>query len=253
MTATIAPAPGFASLAELQENHAALVKEVGKDILAPANLERIARFVRKGIATGTVLDSPTDRAAAQSLISFWTNRLASASRDLGKDGRFAKVPEFEDTLLEEFDSEALVAAVITPTDLWLDRQSPTDRSLARRLVLRLLALREDGSFEVVSSASGVSDDLEPQDRAQEVLVELVKLGVVRSTRNPAGYEQYALESSELLNRWPRLRGWMDERKRFRQKATNWAQRRANKGAKTSGWMWIRLRREGVRGSFPEDQ
>ena len=177
MTATSAAAPGFASLAELQENHAALVKAVGKDILVPANLEQIAKFVRKGIATGTVLDAPTDRAAAQSLISFWTTRLASASRDSGKDSSPAQVPEFEDTLLAEFDSDALVAAVITPTDEWLDRQSPTDQTLARRLVLRLLALREDGSFEVVLSASGVCEDLEPQERAQEILEELVRLGV----------------------------------------------------------------------------
>ena len=44
MTATSAAAPGFASLAELQANHAALVKAVGKDILVPANLERIAQL-----------------------------------------------------------------------------------------------------------------------------------------------------------------------------------------------------------------
>ena len=181
MTATSAAAPGFASLAELQANHAALVKAVGKDILVPANLERIAQFVRRGIATGAVLDAPNDRAAAQSLISFWTNRLASASRDLGNDSSPAQVPEFEDTLLAEFDSDALVAAVITPTDLWLDQQSQMDQALARRLVLRLLALREDGSFEVVLSASGVSEDLEPQERAQEILEELVRLGVVRSS------------------------------------------------------------------------
>jgi len=230
MTAMSAAAPGFASLAELQENHAALVKEVGKEILVPANLERIAQFVRKGVATGTVLGAPTDRAAAQSLISFWTARLASAARDLGKENSPAQVPEFDDTLLAEFNSDALVAAVITPADEWLDRQSPTDQTLARRLVLRLVTLREDGSFEVVSSASGVCEDLAPQNRAKKVLAELVRLGVVRSTRNPSGHEEFALGSAELLKRWRRLKDWMDERKRFRAKATQWAQRRAEKEA-----------------------
>ena len=220
MTAIIAAAPGFASLAELQANHAALAKEVGKDILAPANTERIVQFVRRGIATGAVLDAPDDWAAAQSLISFWANRLASASRDLGNDSSPAQVPEFEDTLLAEFNSDALVAAVITPTDLWLDQQSPMDQAPARRLVLRLLALREDGSFEVVLSASGVSEDLEPLERAREILEQLIRLGVVRSTRNPSGYEEFALGSAELLKRWPRLQAWMGERKRFREKATN---------------------------------
>ena len=186
MTAMSTAAPGFASLAELQANHAALAKEVGKDILVPANTERIVQFVRRGIATGAVLDAPNDRAAAQSLISFWTNRLASVSRDLDKESSPAQVPEFEDTLLAEFNSDALVAAVITPTDEWLDRQSPTDQTLARRLVLRLVTLREDGSFEVVLSASGVSEDLAPQDRAEEVLAELVRLGLVRSKSQPFG-------------------------------------------------------------------
>ncbi len=129
MTSPTASLPGFASLAELQENHAALTRTVGKDIGVPANLERVSRFVRRGVATGTVLDAPTDRAAAQSLISFWTTRLSAVSRDQGKDGRHAKVPDFEDTLLAEFNSDALVAAVITPTDLWLDRQSATDQAL----------------------------------------------------------------------------------------------------------------------------
>jgi WD40 repeat protein/tetratricopeptide (TPR) repeat protein len=239
MTAGTATVPRFASLAELQENHAALARGVGKDVRAPANLERIGRFVRKAVATGEVLDAPADRDAAQSLISFWTARLASAARELEKKKSPVQVPVFDDTLLAEFNSDALVAAVITPTDRWLDQQSLTDQALARRLVLRLLTLREDGNFEVVLGASGVSEDLEPQDRAQEILDELVRLGVVRSTRNPSGYEEYALESPELLNRWPRLQGWMDERKRFRQKATQWARRRAAKAAAPSGWSFMR--------------
>jgi WD40 repeat protein/tetratricopeptide (TPR) repeat protein len=233
MTATLAAAPGFASLAELQAKHAALAKVVGKDILVPANLERIAQFVRKGIATGTVLDAPTDRAAAQSLISFWTTRLASASRDLAADGSHAKVPELEDTLLAEFDSDVLVTTVITPSDEWFDRQSESDQTLTRRLVLRLVALREGGRFEVVSSASGVCEGLEPRDRADEVLAELLRLGVVRSTRNPSGTEEFALGSAELLNRWPRLKEWTAERKRFREKASKWAQRRVDRDADPS--------------------
>jgi hypothetical protein len=191
MTAATGAMSGFTSLAELQEKHADLVKEVGKDILAPTKLDRITRFVRNGIATGTALDSPTDRAAAQSLISFWATRLASASRDLAKGGRQAEVPEFEDTLLAEFIPEALVPAVITPADQWLASQSPADQTLARRLVLRLVALREDGTFEVVPSAGGLCEDLVPEERAEVVLSGLVKLGVVRSTRKLSGHEENA--------------------------------------------------------------
>ncbi len=92
---------------------------------------------------------------------------------------------------------------------------------------------------MVPCASGVSEDLEPQERAREILDELVRLGVVRTTPNPSGYEQFALESPELLNRWPRLQAWMEERKQFRQKATQWAQRRADRAADSSEWSLIR--------------
>ncbi len=233
MTEVGAPIQGFASLAELQEQHSALVKVVGKDILSPANLERIAQFVRKSIATGAVLDAPADRAAAQSLISFWTSRLASASRDRGTERSPARIPEFEDTLLAEFNSDALVAAVIAPTDRWLDLQSPTDQKLARHLVLRLITLREDGTFGVVLGTSEVYENLEFRDRAEVILARLVKLGVVRRTRNPSGYEEFSLQSAELLDLWPRLQEWMALRKQFREKAMLWAQRRAAKAANPS--------------------
>jgi len=69
---TALAAAAFVSLSELQENHATLVKQVGKDLGSPANQERIGQFVHKCITTGAVLDAPDDRAAAQSLILFWT-------------------------------------------------------------------------------------------------------------------------------------------------------------------------------------
>jgi WD40 repeat protein/tetratricopeptide (TPR) repeat protein len=230
MIAAGTPVRGFASLAELQESHAALVKEVGKDLLRPANLERIAQFVGRAVATGAVLDAPVDRAAAQSLISFWTTRLGTASRELNKQGRAVDVPEFDDTLLAEFNSEALAAAVISPTEKWLDQQSEADQTLVRRLMLRLVSLEEDDTFVVVPGARGLCDELEPQDRAEELLAELVRLGVVRTARSASGSEEFALGSADLMKSWPRLKQWMGQRKKFREKATGWAKRRAEKQA-----------------------
>jgi WD40 repeat protein/tetratricopeptide (TPR) repeat protein len=241
MNTATAATPGFASLAELQQKHAALVKTVGRDILA--NLKQIEQFVRQSIATGTVLDAPTDREAAQSLIIFWTARLKSALRDPVRDDSPDQVLEVEDTLLAEFSSAALVAAVIVPADEWLNRQSPTDQTLARRLVLRLVGLREDGSFDVLPSASGICEDLAPQDQARRVLAELVRLGVVRRTRSPSGHEEITLRSAELIKRWPRLQEWMAERKRFRQKAKEWALRRAEKAADPTKQSFMRRAEE----------
>jgi WD40 repeat protein len=239
--------PGFKSLADLQEHHAALVKEVGKHILEPANLERIGQFVRKAVASGTVLDATADRTAAQSLITFWNTRLASAIRSVDKKGTLpALVPEFEDTLLAEFRSDALYTTVIAPLDKWMNQQSDEDQRLARRLVLRLVSLREDGEFDVLPGATGVCEDLVPQDRAKKVLAELVRLGAVRSTRNPSGYEEFALRSAELLEHWPRLKEWMAERKRFRQKATEWAKRRAEKAEDLTNQSFLRRAEKALR-------
>jgi len=106
----------YVSLSQLQDGHAALVKLVGRNLLAPANVDLITRFVHAGIKTGEVLDSPADRAAAQSLITFWTTRLRTAVRDLGKDRGLARALDFEDTLLAEFNPAALLVAAVEPAE-----------------------------------------------------------------------------------------------------------------------------------------
>src|SRR5262245_23950990 len=93
----------FSSLAELQHSHADLVKRVGRNPLA--HLEEITKFVRNAVATGDVLDDPAERAAAQSLIGFWSARVASAHRVQADDS--PKFPLLEDTLLEEFKRNEL--------------------------------------------------------------------------------------------------------------------------------------------------
>src|SRR6185436_9717689 len=99
-----------------QENHANLVKTIGKDVTAQTSLDAIGEFVHKGLETGKVLDACTEREAAQSLITFWIARLASAKRLSSKESNVPlKIPEYEDTLLEEFSPDELVRAVIQPT------------------------------------------------------------------------------------------------------------------------------------------
>jgi WD40 repeat protein/tetratricopeptide (TPR) repeat protein len=227
-TATDTERP-FASLAELQEQHAALVKEVGTNFLAPNNLPQIDRFVHRSLATGAALDAADERDAAQSLITFWVTRLRSAVR-FEKAKAPGTVPEFDDTLLAEFEPAALDASVIEPADAWLRAQSEPDQTLARRIVLRLINLREDGEFTLVPGARGLCEELVPQDRAEQLLRELVRLGVVRKVREWAGQPEYALRSDALLRRWPLLREWMDQRRDFRQRATEWAKKRDAKAA-----------------------
>ena len=70
MSANVTPSTEpqrFDSLATMQDRHAELVKEIGTDVLAPGSPERVTAFVRRGAATGAILDAQDDRAAAQGL------------------------------------------------------------------------------------------------------------------------------------------------------------------------------------------
>jgi hypothetical protein len=233
------PAPaGFPCLAQLQERHAALVKGIGQRVLEPSSLQDIVPFVRRGVATGAVLDARDDRVAAQSLVTFWTGRVASAVREANKDNPAVKDPDFGDTLLEEFRPDALVPAVVRPADEWLAGLSAKDRALVQRLLLRLVRLREDNTtFELrPSTLEGACELLDPREadeaavpqKCKRLLSKLVELGVVRTVPDAPGFESYALRSPALMDLWPQLKEWLSERRQFRLKATGWAQRRAEK-------------------------
>ena len=79
---------------------------------------------------------------------------------------------------------------------------------------------------MVHSAGGVCQDIEDQKRAEEVMAELVRLGVVRRTRDTPDGEEFALASAELLMRaGPASGNGWNERKTFREKAARWSQRK----------------------------
>ncbi len=71
---------GFTSFAQLQDAHTRLVQNAAKDVLAPDNIKQIVDFVRQSVVTGAILETYADRAAAQSLITFWTSRIDFALR-----------------------------------------------------------------------------------------------------------------------------------------------------------------------------
>ncbi len=85
----------------------------------------------------------------------------------------------------------------------------------RRIVLRLLTLRADNTFEPVPNTEVIVEDLEPSQRALVLLESLVRLGVVRRQRHSLKMEEYTLQPLARLNNWPSLQRWMEQRKRFR--------------------------------------
>ncbi len=83
MTLAVGDQESVASLMELQSRHAALVELAVSDSVA-ANVDAIENFIQVCEKAGHVLDCPTDRSSAQSLITYWVNRLARNARKVSK-------------------------------------------------------------------------------------------------------------------------------------------------------------------------
>ena len=92
------------SLVELQDRHEALVEsaDVDTEFVPP---ESIKRFMQLCVAMGHILEAPADRSAAQSLITYWSNRLARQTRlapAVGDDG--SSEPTAADELDDRVDN-----------------------------------------------------------------------------------------------------------------------------------------------------
>src|SRR5262245_31349015 len=73
----------FASLAELRDRHAELLRAVPTDELEEKHLDEVKEFLRRGAATGAHLDQPADRQAAQGLLDYWKATLYTQKRRAG--------------------------------------------------------------------------------------------------------------------------------------------------------------------------
>jgi hypothetical protein len=219
----------FDSLAAMQERHSALVKEIGNDVLAPGNPDKIAAFVARGVATGSVLDAREDRAAAQALINFWISRLSSAASEARRASASGTIssppssgPEIEDTLLEEFDPETIACAT-QDADRWLQSLSEDDRALVRKIMLRLVRLSGQGeAFEPVSATRASLEELDPSPAAVEKLVAgLAARGIIRVTPGNTPETDLVSVRGNVMEQWQAFRRWQGERLRFRASVIEW--------------------------------
>src|SRR4051794_15372987 len=86
MTITDNTSLPFDSLQALEHASDALIANLPEDEFAGSDLdcevvvERIEHFINRAIATGTVLDAPDDRKAAQALVDFWVAKRFAVSR-----------------------------------------------------------------------------------------------------------------------------------------------------------------------------
>jgi hypothetical protein len=231
-----APAP-FASLDELRKEHGRLLKgskEEAKSKGTAQSVEpaadpthQIVRFLARAQLTGTRLDFPADREAAQSVLDYWTATLFTLPNGVSAASTLPSlIPGVTEAAvnlqLAAFDPAALREAV-AEADAWLARPG-ADRVLARRILLRLVRLRpNEPVFDATPTVTAALTDLDTQERVAEVLAGLAKAGVIRVTRvGTDELERVALRSPELMTDWPALKDRLADRLAFRREAERWA-------------------------------
>lgn len=181
-------------------------------------------FLERAVETGTVLDMPADRKAAQALINYWTARPYTLSSE---SCRVRPLLGREDTLLKAFDP-VVMRSVVERSDAFLQALPPKDQALARRILLRLL--------QVSNGASALSPRIkaslfsgEEEERANQILAKLRDAGAI-VIGSPEQGSLVELRYEALVRHWQRLQAWIDERIKFRDAAFYWGRTERDNGA-----------------------
>jgi hypothetical protein len=209
----------FGSTEEAATAHSALLGRV-PEVLTPSDFQVVGEFIGKAVATGAVLNNADDRKQVQGLIDYWTASLLTAGRHSsnGTDSRYTA----SNAVLARFDRETVRRAAAAG-DAWLAALSDRDRVMARRILLRLVRIRKQGSsFDPVPALRATLYDLDTQESVDAVVNGLVSCGLVRVTKGVSqDLDRMTLRFPELVADWPTYAGMLAERKRFREAVTAW--------------------------------
>jgi Novel STAND NTPase 1 len=226
------------SLAALRDAHAELVRAVSKEGGAQAQRDKILAFLEAGAAAGRAIDAPADREAAQALLDYWKATLYTSTRDTLRKGETGEVGDsaarLPPGLLAEFDEKSALAGVDTAEQA-VQAMPREDRQLAQRLLLQLV--RFDPLRDRFVPAPATREELRSAGDAvavDRVLAALSQAGAVRTSPAAGGGESVELTSEALLGRWPRLSGWLEQRRRLRDAARFWDKSRRKPGAVLTG-------------------
>jgi hypothetical protein len=135
--------------------------------------------------------------------------------------RQADYKPIEDTLLAEYDANTLGESAAA-ADRVIESLTGEDADLARRLILRLMRLRPEGTeFDAIPTSRAAMQAFGDSAAVDRIIERLAATGVVRLTpgENPAA-DRVALRSVDLRGVWPRLNEWMDARVAFRNLASS---------------------------------
>jgi tetratricopeptide (TPR) repeat protein len=88
-------ASGFASLASLRDAHTQLLLSVRRDRQDAGQRKLISDFIDRAKATGSQLDAPADREAAQNILMYWASQLYSAGDRAALDAGLPLLDPFD--------------------------------------------------------------------------------------------------------------------------------------------------------------
>jgi hypothetical protein len=106
----------FASLVELQQAHDDLSRTQASPSRAAPDPARVADFIRRAVATGTVLDGREERSVAQSLTNFWAKRLKASTRGTAPADGTRFQPASDTALATEALPRPSPAKIAAPAD-----------------------------------------------------------------------------------------------------------------------------------------
>jgi WD40 repeat protein len=219
-----ASVPRFSSLEALKASHDELLQVVGPNDPSPEMNKHITEFVRRGVATGAILNARDERASAQSLINFWSSRVSLADvRPDQSNPSASKRLRFIETVLVRFDP-AILQESTKNADQWYEKLSIEDKTLARRVLLRLARLAPDGDrFEPIPTSRAALGDLTKSSKDLDALIEALQSAeVIRVTKSrSADADVIELRAPQLIHEWPNYLEWLQHRRKFRKSVEQW--------------------------------
>ncbi len=218
----------FPSLTAMKAAHVELLRSYGtaRDLDAD-RANAVLAFIRAGVATGAVLDTPDDRAQAQGLLDYWTTVIVSAARKLPTDSTdpgakndvaaAVAALKFNDTLLKDYDA-GTIRTIITAADSWYTSLPPGDRALTRLILLRLATLPHEGiTFTLEAVPRALFDRLGPPEEVNRLIAALQEKGVIRV----ASDDRLVLSHEALTREWGVLADILRKRLEFRNAVQYW--------------------------------
>jgi uncharacterized protein YjbI with pentapeptide repeats len=261
MTMTANESQPYTSLQALEHASDALIADLPEDELSDSDceaiVERIALFIDRATMTGTVLDAPDDRKAAQALVDFWLAKSYAIPR---KTHTKQRPSARANTLLRPFDLAAMTAAIAEGDKVLASLSRKDDdesksflrqillrvapslgdhganhRDLARRMLLRTIPISSgDRTCEPLAVERNDLLLLGDPRRTNEVLDALITSGVLREEPKKSG-ALVSLRYETLTQEWETLRALIAERVDFRDTVVSWKQRgSANRALASAG-------------------